>query len=67
MVSVGDGVANVIIYMILLLQVSGTLPSLIDECGFRWLEGGREARERTMSNRGGNRKTEGEIDEMAKV
>jgi hypothetical protein len=34
-VSVRDGVANVIIYMILLLQVSGTLPSLIDECGFR--------------------------------
>jgi hypothetical protein len=34
-VSVRNGVANVIIYMILLLQVSGTLPSLIDECGFR--------------------------------
>jgi hypothetical protein len=34
-VSVRDGVANVIIYMILLLQVSGTFPSLIDECGFR--------------------------------
>jgi hypothetical protein len=31
----GVGVVNVVICMILPLQVSGTLPSLIDEFGFR--------------------------------
>jgi hypothetical protein len=45
-VSHGVGVANVIIYMILLPQVSGTLPSLIDEFGFRLLEGGRNGKKR---------------------
>lgn len=62
----GVGVANVIIYMILLLQISGTLPSLIDEFGFRWLEWGRTVkRERSDTER--RLQQEGEVDEVAKV